>query len=256
MKLDFYVTTDYRLKALSYVSSAEAPETSIQYTAESKDIRVELLESSTANILGTECLDVSNLNAITPIEGNDCVWDNSASSSSNTTSSTDSVYLTVNNIIRAAGIKSLNEENTKYQNVIESAFSSTSFDQLSCECRIAGLNETETQASCESSNANYTSHSDVVSYPYRLSGMDLVMNVEWRNTPYCAEDATVLQDRDCFFSTRGYVCLFVVLVLVLVVESCDASAAHCFSTHTHTHTHTHAHLQFNFIYRFDSGHYS
>ena len=69
MKLDFYVTTDYRLKALSYVSSSEAPETSIQYTAESKDIRVELLESSTANILGTECLDVSNLNAINPIEG-------------------------------------------------------------------------------------------------------------------------------------------------------------------------------------------
>ncbi len=31
LKLDFYVTTDYRLKALSYVSSAEAPETSIQY---------------------------------------------------------------------------------------------------------------------------------------------------------------------------------------------------------------------------------
>ena len=129
-------------------------------------------------------MDTSNLNAITPIEGKDCVWDNSASSSSNTTSSTDSVYLTVNNIIRAAGIKSLNEENTKYQNVIESAFSSTSFDQLSCECRIAGLSETETQASCENSTANYTSHSDVVSYPYRLSGMDLVMNVEWRNTPY------------------------------------------------------------------------
>ena len=195
LKLDFYVTTDYRLKALSYVSSSEAPETSSKFTAESKDINVELLESSTGYVLGSECLDMSELNsdgmAITPLQGKDCVWN---------TSST--VYLSVNNIVRAAGIESLNSENAKYQNVIESAFSSTSFDQLSCECRIAGLTQTETLASCQSTTANYSNYEDVVSYPYRLSGMDLVMNVEWHNVPYCS-GAAAFQDEDCLFLYRG-----------------------------------------------------
>jgi len=197
LKLNFYVTTDYRLKALSHVPNSEAPETSNAYTAESKSIRVELLESSTAHILGDECLDLSSSSSSgeeedgtskAALTGRDCVWDNSATSSSTTNSSiSDSVYLTLNNVIRAAGIKSLNEENTKFQNVIQTAFSSKSFNQLSCECRIPGLTHTETLETCQNATANYTSHNDVTSYPYRLSGMDLVMNVEWRNTPYCVE---------------------------------------------------------------------
>eukprot|EP00940_MAST-03C_sp_MAST-3C-sp2_P001548 g1548.t1 len=226
VSLGFYVTTEMHQKSLYYVKRSEAIESTLEYTAQSNEIVVELLKSD-GSILGAECIDASQFSTEEDggetMPGVDCRWDptasstsTSSSSSSNTSSSSSStttttttstssndILLTLNNMIRAAGIKSLDEDNEAWKSTVSASLSSRTVNQLSCDCRVDGLSSYTTVEACSASSANVTGTSSVTAYPYRLSGVELVMNVDWNNAKDCA-GWNALKDADCsFFGTRS-----------------------------------------------------
>lgn len=123
--------------------------------------------------------------------------------------------MTLGNLIRAAGISDLNAENAQFKNTVHSWKQATDFKATpgpylpKCECEFGNPKEYKdyvyTQADpavCDGKKSPIEEATES-GFPYRLSGVDLVMDVNWKNHANC-QGFNVMQ-MDCIMGIMAAV---------------------------------------------------
>lgn len=209
MRINFYATTAQHLTSLSYTTAELADEIDIEFTAAMSQIESKLLASNGLTLQG-ECPDLSTIDEEGQFGVKDCAWGQPADTTGATTTEGEATskgatdaYVTIGNLIRAAGISDLNAENARFKNTVHGWTQATDFKTTSpflpkCECEFGNpleyANFDYTQGNTDMCFGTETpiEEADMSTYPYRLSGVDLVMDVNWKNHENC-QGSNVLQ---------------------------------------------------------------
>eukprot|EP00941_MAST-03F_sp_MAST-3F-sp1_P006103 g6103.t1 len=156
MELDFFISIQEHLRALVAWPESEMSDFSTLYSGTAKTIHIELRDQN--DEIMKNCIDTTSyevLNGTTRFNRKKCIW-------SRTNGIQSQVYITLHNIIEAAGIENFDEQNNE------------NFAQI--------FNVTENEKLI---NGGRVLEEKNLKYSHRFSGVNIILETRWENTKDC-----------------------------------------------------------------------